>query len=560
MLVIPKQRRSSAASGAREEFSPPEEDGAARTSSPDENLHAGNSETQVPAVRGPPPKRARSAAAPAKSFDGAKNFIAQLQASDADPKPKARANNASRKAALGGDASQNRGGPAGGPSNRLDELEEDAMHALSDLLSQDPEDSFALGGSDAGTAPAALAARAPKRVRSAVAAKPAKARRVSGGGSAFRGSKQQSGSDSGSHGTTTQTANAQQQLDGPSASRKAADHRRLLKSYMKALFRHLKLPVEYKSASSATYRDRINNALSYWFGDSFAPGKTTRECHAPKVVCALVRIATSGRVLIRPENVSEILVKGIQAKNANYAVSAAALRKHKIADSELRAMFDGDTRVDAHGWPRGTPLKLPDCDEALPAFDVANSNAKGLNTGPNPVLSPVKEEAAKGGDASGAGFDGEIGVGRAKVVKGTRSKRGGGSKKNENPATTPAAAKIEDRVGDSPLFSPVGHVAAAFAAAALMPDHSDRSEAAKQFVSSMVDPLLKSVKAHADPATRMEMINCAQGELARLAAAMAREQMGAEGAGDAEPAPPPAMQQPYSPPDAASPSRPSKRR
>ena len=263
MLVIPKQRRSSAASGAREEFSPPEEDGAARTSSPDENLHAGNSETQVPAVRGPPPKRARSAAAPAKSFDGAKNFIAQLQASDADPKPKARANNASRKAAPGGDASQNRGGPAGGPSNRLDELEEDAMHALSDLLSQDPEDSFALGGSDAGTAPAALAARAPKRVRSAVAAKPSKARRVSGGGSAFRGSKQQSGSDSGSQGTTTQAANAQQQLDGPSASRKAADHRRLLKSYMKALFRHLKLPVEYKSASSATYRDRINNALHY---------------------------------------------------------------------------------------------------------------------------------------------------------------------------------------------------------------------------------------------------------------------------------------------------------
>ena len=206
-------------------------------------------------------------------------------------------------------------------------------------------------------------------------------------------------------------------------------------------------------------------------------------------------------------------------------------------------------------------MKLPDCDEALPAFDVANSNAKGLNTGPNPVLSPVKEEAAKGGDASGAGFDGEIGVGRAKVVKGTRSKRGGGSKKNEPAATTPAArGPIEDRVGDSPLFSPVGHVAAAFAAAALMPDHSDRSEAAKQFVSSMVDPLLKSVKAHADPATRMEMINCAQGELARLAAAMAREQMGAEGAGDAEPAPPPAMQQPYSPPDAASPSRPSKRR
>ena len=90
------------------------------------------------------------------------------------------------------------------------------MHALSDLLSQDPEDSFALGGSDAGTAPTALAARAPKRVRSnVVAAKPggAKARRTSAGGSAggaARGGKQQSGSDSGTQGTTTQPTNAQQ--------------------------------------------------------------------------------------------------------------------------------------------------------------------------------------------------------------------------------------------------------------------------------------------------------------------------------------------------------------
>ena len=113
MLVIPKQRRTSAASGARKESSPPEE-GAPRTSSPDENADAGNAGTS-PAVKGPPPKRARSAAAPVKSFDGAKNFIAQLQASDADPKPKARANTSSRKAPGSGDASQNRGGPAGVP-------------------------------------------------------------------------------------------------------------------------------------------------------------------------------------------------------------------------------------------------------------------------------------------------------------------------------------------------------------------------------------------------------------------------------------------------------------
>mmetsp|Transcript_7854 Transcript_7854/g.31816 ORF Transcript_7854/g.31816 Transcript_7854/m.31816 type:complete len:554 (-) Transcript_7854:154-1815(-) len=553
MLVIPKQRRTPAASSARKESSPLEE-GAPRTSSPDENADAGNAGTS-PAVKGPPPKRARSAAAPVKSFDGAKNFIAQLQASDADPKPKARANTSSRKAPGSGDASQNRGGPAGG-SNRLDELEEDAMHALSDLLSQDPEDSFALGGSDAGTAPTVLAARAPKRVRSNVVAKPggAKARRTSAGGSAggaARGGKQQSGSDSGSQGTTTQAVNAQQQLDGPSASRKAADHRRLLKSYMKALFRHLKLPVEYKSAASATYRDRINNALAYWFGDSFAPGKTTRECHAPKVVCCLVRIATSGRVVIRPEDVSEILVKGLQAKNANYAVSAAALRKHKIADAELRAMFNGETR-ETDGWPRGLPLNLPDRDEALPDFD-----SKGAKVAA--ALSPVKEEPNPTEADEGVGqIDDTIKPGAA--VKGARSKRGGGAKRPDVTGTPapPAAVKTHGAtvVGDSPLFSPVGHVAAAFAAAALMPEPLDRSEAAREFTRSMVDPLIASVRAQADPATRMEMINCAQGELARLATEMAREHHEASRAALAAAE----ANQPYSPPDAASPSRPSKRR
>jgi len=553
MMVIPKQRRTPAASSARKESSPLEE-GAPRTSSPDENADAGNAGTS-PAVKGPPPKRARSAAAPVKSFAGAKNFIAQLQASDADPKPKARANTSSRKAPGSGDASQNRGGPAGG-SNRLDELEEDAMHALSDLLSQDPEDSFALGGSDAGTAPTVLAARAPKRVRSNVVAKPGgtKARRTSAGGSAggaARGGKQQSGSDSGSQGTTTQAVNAQQQLDGPSASRKAADHRRLLKSYMKALFRHLKLPVEYKSAASATYRDRINNALAYWFGDSFAPGKTTRECHAPKVVCCLVRIATSGRVVIRPEDVSEILVKGLQAKNANYAVSAAALRKHKIADAELRAMFDGETR-ETDGWPRGLPLNLPDRDEALPDFD-----SKGAKVAA--ALSPVKEEPNPTEADEGVGqIDDTIKPGAA--VKGARSKRGGGAKRPDVTGTPapPAAVKTHGAtvVGDSPLFSPVGHVAAAFAAAALMPEPLDRSEAAREFTRSMVDPLIASVRAQADPATRMEMINCAQGELARLATEMAREHHEASRAALAAAE----ANQPYSPPDAASPSRPSKRR
>jgi len=30
--------------------------------------------------------------------------------------------------------------------------------------------------------------------------------------------------------------------------------------------------VDYKLSEAMTYRDRINNALAFWFGDSFSPG------------------------------------------------------------------------------------------------------------------------------------------------------------------------------------------------------------------------------------------------------------------------------------------------
>ena len=166
----------------------------------------------------------------------------------------------------------------------------------------------------------------------------------------------------------------------------------------------------------------------------------------------------------------------------------------------------------------GLPLNLPDRDEALPDFD---SKAAKVDA----ALSPVKEEPNPAeADEGGGEIDGAIKPGAA--VKGARSKRGGGAKRPDVTGTPapPAAVKTHGAtvVGDSPLFSPVGHVAAAFAAAALMPEPSDRSEAAREFTRSMVDPLIASVRAQADPATRMEMINCAQGELARLATEMAR--------------------------------------
>ena len=118
---------------------------------------------------------------------------------------------------------------------------------------------------------------------------------------------------------------------------------------MKALFRHLKLPVEVKFSEDVTYRDRINGALEFWFGDSFAPGRATIECNAPKIFAAIVYLATKGRVTVGPEDVADVLRKGVQAKNANYAVNEAALLARGARPAELRALFEGPPRVDDDG-------------------------------------------------------------------------------------------------------------------------------------------------------------------------------------------------------------------
>ena len=127
---------------------------------------------------------------------------------------------------------------------------------------------------------------------------------------------------------------------------------------MKALFRHLRLPVDIKPADAATYRDRINSALGFWFGETFSPGRTTVECNAPKVVAALFYLATFGRVDAGVDDVARVLRKGPQAKNANYAVDETELVRLGVSVAELRAMFEGPARRE-RGFPRGVPLARP---------------------------------------------------------------------------------------------------------------------------------------------------------------------------------------------------------
>jgi hypothetical protein len=73
------------------------------------------------------------------------------------------------------------------------------------------------------------------------------------------------------------------------------------------------------------------------------------------------------------------------------------------------------------------------------------------------------------------------------------------------------------------LFSPVGGVTAAFAAAALMPSANDRSSAVRAFLETHVAPALAKLDQH-PVEVQLEMLNCAQGAFVARAASLAKAQ------------------------------------
>ena len=599
-------------------------DGIARGTegSPDENRPA--TVAGSPAAAPPPAKRARTAATEGvKSFDGAKQFIAQLREAErappAEPHAEPHARDPARETRFAETASPRTGTrvvaekdaietnsaeangiadgketdgketpprmdageetetdgvkrerttepapgkPATNATNAtrdLDAFEEDAVHVLSGLFEEDLSQAL----SDAGTVRLAGANGGKKR-RSSVGA----GRRTAGDTRGYSHGTRVSGSLSidGTHGdkrggnrsgaTTTTNANHA----GPSSSRKAADHRRLLKSYMKALFRHLRLPVDIKPADAATYRDRINSALGFWFGETFSPGRTTVECNAPKVVAALFYLATFGRVDAGVDDVARVLRKGPQAKNANYAVDETELVRLGVSVAELRAMFEGAARYE-RGFPRGVPLALPDLDAlpapAPPARGAADDRAEEkksvkarAETRPGPsrpgpsvrVTKKKPRDAARDaglGVAVGSGANGakssdetDAKTEAAAAAEGAGESGGGAAaadaKTRSRVASTPRAP---DANGGSPLFSPVGGVTAAFAAAALMPSAGDRGAEVAAFLAKHVAPALDALDAH-PVETQLEMLNCAQGAFVTRAASLAKAQHRASRAAD----------------------------
>jgi len=593
MIDVPKQRRSSRGAAPRDvplDASPDENRGPAATvASPAAGVSLSPAALARPAP--PPPKRARTASAgEQKSFAGAKNFIAQLQKAEAvdalaaavDDDPALLLDDARAALSTGGakmppdDGALIRPSPHPSAGDNLDASEEDAARVLSGMF-EDDTPSQAL--SDAGTAHAGAKPATPKRRRTgaamsagpasplrpkaaaaAAAARAARAPAAAAAPSPSRAAARRVVGSSPARGaarvSSPASAPSSVPAAGPSASRKAADHRRLLKSYMKALFRHLKLPVEVKFSEDVTYRDRINGALEFWFGDSFAPGRATIECNAPKIFAAIVYLATKGRVTVGPEDVADVLRKGVQAKNANYAVNEAALLARGARPAELRALFEGPPRVDDDGFPRGTPLILPDLDH-LPA------PREGTKPGAAAAEGDGRDQGKKTGGEEGKKTGGETFATKPKPSSGGREDPRGtlqdprdplqdldaprvdvdppsvDAERHEGVATTPAnppraglvagADEDEDPLApasrrvSSPLFSPVGGVTAAFAAAALMPAIGDRSAEVTAFVEGVVRPMLDGV-AGRPTATQLEMLNCAQGEITRRATELAREQ------------------------------------
>jgi len=578
-------------------------DGIARGTegSPDENRPA--TVAGSPAAAPPPAKRARTAATEGvKSFDGAKQFIAQLREAErappAEPPAEPRARHPEPETRFAETAAPRTGGavadaliatrrdekgaeaenvspetrdappetreadpptethgvetkegqqetekahevtvfpPTAEVNGALDAFEEDAVHVLSGLFEEDLSQAL----SDAGTK-----ADQKRKRRSSVSVANA-SRGGRSGGSIDAGPVTGSLELEGHAGTARDkerrvTGTPSASGGGPSSSRKAADHRRLLKSYMKALFRHLRLPVDIKPADAATYRDRINSALGFWFGETFSPGRTVVECNAPKVVAVILYLATFGECKPNVEDVARVLRKGPQAKNANYAVDEGELVKLGVSVAQLKALFEGPSRVE-RGFPRGVPLALPDLD-ALPepapppksvptdataaaSRDARSALAKKKTVPEKPekvnerVVLPPSVGATPAAVGTGPGSE----LNQDPDQTEGAGESGGGAAEKKTRSRTPRGPPRQPSNDGSPLFSPVGGVTAAFAAAALMPSAGDRSSAVRAFLETHVAPALARLDQH-PVETQLEMLNCAQGAFVARAASLAKAQ------------------------------------
>ena len=180
---------------------------------------------------------------------------------------------------------------------------------------------------------------------------------------------------------------------------------------------------------------------------------------------------------------------------------------------EMKGLFTGPSRVE-NGFPRGTPLHLPDLD-SLPkpvgaaksggktatvsggagelSLDLAKSTPKknGQSTS-LPSTSPREAQQQVASPDEGLGESGGAPAGTKSRSKTVCKTPGVAVKKNGclNPLVECDAAPVSN---GSPLFSPLGGVTAAFAAAALMPQLADRCLAVKEFVETYIAPALAAL-------------------------------------------------------------------
>ena len=224
---------------------------------------------------------------------------------------------------------------------------------------------------------------------------------------------------------------------------------------MKALFRHVKLPVYKKNADATTYRDRINNALAYWFGECFAPGRAVVECNAPKILAAVVYLATWTREGTTGRGRGDH-AQGVTGEKRKLHGERRRVTTKGVADDELRALFEGPSRID-RGYPRGLPLMLPNLDQLPPPIEGGVRGNGDGGDGRKTAAKPGGRVASRGGVGASAEA-----ASPPRPAKGARSKRGGtagngnasgaGSNagaKTPTPAALRATADVAEDAGET---------------------------------------------------------------------------------------------------------------
>ena len=151
------------------------------------------------------------------------------------------------------------------------------------------------------------------------------------------------------------------------ARMKMADHRRLIYRWTNAIYRLLGMKIPRGMGSlfdkgEKNKREKFDRFLSYYYGtETFEPGTYWyNNADTIQFFIELVRVATDDRYTPEPVTIQRLFRKKDPTRQAStWIMVKEELEKTDVSADELRALFQGEPRVTAQGFPRGRPLFVP---------------------------------------------------------------------------------------------------------------------------------------------------------------------------------------------------------